>query len=474
MTGYLDVGVDLGTTVTKAAAYDAGGAVVAQASAPTTWSHPRPGWAERPADDLFAAVDGLLESLATQAPSGSSFRSIGFTGMAETGSLVRDGRALTPLIAWHDPRGDGEVDDLPEPFKDSFPARSGLPLTSLASIAKILWLRGQGVDLDGTQWLSVPELVCFHLGAAPAAERSMAGRTGLVDLHRGTVAVESLAVIGVGEGFLPPLRPAGSALGRVRVDHRVPAMRGTVLTVAGHDHVVAASGADAAAFGTVFDSFGTAEAFVAAAPQVPSPEQVAHLVSLGMTVYPHVVEGATCVLGGAKSGIVLGRTLQLLGRAGREARALLDAAASCREVRPAVAPGGPGATGIHVAGGRMTDQSVTITITGEDCSPEELWCAALDSVTATGAAVLSGMRQGGLVIEEVVLAGGWSQMTSVVRARRSLGLPLRLADVPQPGLVGAARMGAWAAEHEGDLSASPPATWFAHPLIPVQDRSKEN
>ena len=225
---FLDVGVDLGTTVTKAAAYDAAGAVVVQASTPTTWSHPRPGWTERPAEDLFAAVDGLLESLVAQAPTGAGFRSIGFTGMAETGSLVRDGRAVTPLIAWHDPRGGSEVDALPAPFKDSFPARSGLPLTSLASLAKILWLRRQGVDLDGTQWLSVPELVCFHLGADPAAERSMAGRTGLVDLHRGAVSPESLSVLGAGAGFLPPLRPAGTALGRVRPDHRVPAMRGTV------------------------------------------------------------------------------------------------------------------------------------------------------------------------------------------------------------------------------------------------------
>ena len=193
-----------------------------------------------------------------------------------------------------------------------------------------------------------------------------------------------------------------------------------------------------------------------------------------MTVYPHVVDGATCVLGGAKSGIVLGRTLQLLGRAGREARALLDAAVSAVPVGAPLATDGPGAHGIQVAGGRMTDQSVTITITGEDCSPEELWCAALDSVTATGAAVLSGMRQGGLAIADIVLAGGWSQMDSVVRARRSLGLPLRLADVPQPGLVGAARLGAWAAEQHGGPPASPPAGWFARPQDLVHHLSKEN
>lgn len=467
MSSVLDVGVDLGTTATKAAAFDEEGTVVAQASTPTTWSNPRPEWTERQPADLFAAVDDLLAALAGQAPDGASFRSVAFTGMAEAGSIVRDGRASTPLVAWYDPRGEAEIARLPESFRSSFPARSGLPLTSLASIAKILWLRDRGVDLDGTLWLSVPELVCFHLGADPAAELSMAGRTGLMDLHRCAVAPESLSVIGARADFLPALRPAGSALGRVRPDHPVTGMRGAVLTVAGHDHLVAAAAAGAAAVGTVFDSFGTAEAFVAAASRVPSPDQVADLVELGMTVYPHVVAGTTCVLGGAKSGIVLGRTLRLLGRASREGRAELDEAVSTLEVGEAPQrPGGQGtADGIRVAGARMGDHEVTITITGDDCSPEELWCAALRSVTETGSELLTGMRQGGLVIERVVLAGGWSQMDSVVRARRSLGLPLRLADVPQPGLVGAARMGAWAAEHVGDdRPASPPPTWFATPV----------
>lgn len=296
----------------------------------------------------------------------------------------------------------------------------------------------------------------------------MAGRTGLLDVHRAAVAPESLSAIGAGAGFVPPLRPAGSALGRVRPDHPVKAMRGAVLTVAGHDHLVAAAAAGAAAAGTVFDSFGTAEAFVAAASHVPNPDQVAHLVGLGMTVYPHVVQATTCVLGGAKSGIVLGRTLRLLGRAGREARTQLDESVSGLEAGEQ----GTGSvvrgrvSGIQVSGGRMDDHEVTITITGDDCSPEQLWCAALRHVTATASAVLTGMRQAGLVIEEMVLAGGWSQMDSVIRARRSLGAPLRLAAVAQPGLVGAARMGAWAAEHDGDRPASPPATWFVTPPSP--------
>jgi sugar (pentulose or hexulose) kinase len=462
MSQPLDIGIDLGTTMTKAGAFDSAGTLLAQAATPTTWRSPRPGWTERAAADLFEAVDELLAALAAQA-AGATFRSVGFTGMAETGSVVRDGRTLTPLIAWYDPRGGAELDRTPASFRSAFPARSGLPVTSLASIAKILWLREQGTELEGAQWLSVPELVCLHLGADPVAELSMIGRTGLLDVHASAVSAQALSVIGAGADFVPPLRPAGAFLGRVRSDHPVAALRGAALTVAGHDHLVAAAAAGAAAPGTVFDSFGTAEAFVAATSSVPSPDQVAHLVSLGMNVYPHVVSGTTCVLAGAKSGIVLSRVLRLLGITTPEARRELDEAASATAVlgAPIRTDGVGEADGIQVCGAHMDDHEVTITIEGDDCSPQTLWAAALGCGTSTAAGTLAGMRHGGLDVDELVLAGGWSRMSSVVRARQSLGVPLRLAEMSQPGLVGAARMGAWAAAHETEHPTSPPAGWFA-------------
>jgi len=471
MSVVLDVGVDLGTTMTKAAAFGPDGAVLARARTATTWAKPRPGWFERTVEELLGSVDSLLAELAADAPAGAVFRSVGFTGMAESGSLVRDGRATSPLIAWHDPRGEAELAELPAALRAAFPRLTGLPLSPLASVAKMLWLRDHGHGFAGAQWLGVSELVCLHLGADPAGELSLTGRTGLIDVRTHSPLPELLDLLGADAGLVPPLRPAGAALGRVRADYPVAALRGAVLTVAGHDHLVAAAGAGAAAPGTVFDSFGTAEAFVAATAAVPTPEQVEHLVSLGMTVYPHVVDGTTCVLGGIKSGLLLGRTLRLLGREGTEERTGLDAAAVAT-VAARTAGAAPG--GIQVAGGRNDDHAMTITIVDDDPTPEALWCAALSSATDLAAAMLEGMRDGGIAVDRLVLAGGWSQMESVVQARRGLGVPLTLADVPQPGLVGAARMGAWAAEHDTDHPTSPPATWFvAAPMAPVGTPEKE-
>ena len=56
MSTTVDVGVDLGTTVTKAVALDDARRVVARASLPTPWERPRAEWCERDPVDAVATV----------------------------------------------------------------------------------------------------------------------------------------------------------------------------------------------------------------------------------------------------------------------------------------------------------------------------------------------------------------------------------------------------------------------------------
>ena len=105
MTTTVDVGVDLGTTVTKAVALDGAGRVVARASLPTAWERPRPEWCERDPADAVSTVDRLLADLVA-AGGDVEVRSVGFCAIAETGALVdAGGRTVSRLLAWHDPRG---------------------------------------------------------------------------------------------------------------------------------------------------------------------------------------------------------------------------------------------------------------------------------------------------------------------------------------------------------------------------------
>ena len=251
---------------------------------------------------------------------------IGVASMAETGVLLdRSGRPVVPSIAWYDTRGAAEADDFATRLgSDQFAARVGLPATAVCTLAKYRWMRGHWPAAErGARWLNVAEWIVHGLGGDPAAELSLASRTGFYDLHGRRPWPEALAWAGAPPGLAgepvaagTPMGCAGSGLARAR---------GAVLTVGGHDHLAGAVGAGAAEEGDVLDSCGTAEALVQATAPLP-PEAVGRAVRSGLSVGWHAIDGRHAVIGGVPSGSALERMLGLLGVPPGEREALEAAA----------------------------------------------------------------------------------------------------------------------------------------------------
>ncbi|HMM93680.1 FGGY family carbohydrate kinase [Phycicoccus sp.] len=457
----VDLGVDLGTTVTKVAAVADDGTPVLDGSVATAWEERGGGRFERSPASVVDAVEHLLAEVVAGLPAGTSVRSVGFTSMAEAGTLLdSSGAAQSPVMAWHDPRGDDQSAALDATLAREFLSRTGLPVGHVATLFKLLWLRDEGLGLRGLQWLGAPELVVHRLGGRRVAERSLLGRTGLLDVHTDGWWRPGLDLLGVGADLLPEPVGAGAPVGTVRGDHPVPALRGAVLTVAGHDHAVAAAATGCGAPGSALDSFGTAEAYLAAADHVPDPDVVGRLSAAGISVYPHVVRGSTALIGGTRTGLVLKRVQQVLGAESEPARSALDAATLL------LAPGDTAE--VRVTGYGMEDHEVGVHLGSEHHTPAHVWRAALDGGTDRGRALLATLRDAGVPVERLVVAGGWTRMASVLAARRDLAPTVEVSDVAQPGTWGAARFGAWAATHGAAAAAKhrdprPPAGWFDRP-----------
>ena len=460
MTTTVDVGVDLGTTVTKAVALDGARRVVAHASLPTPWERPRAEWCERDPVDAVATVDRLLADLVRVAGD-VQVRSIGFCSIAETGALVDDaGTCVSRLLAWHDPRGGRQAATLDPSLAAVLPSRTGLAVSSVAALFKLLWWRDEaGLDLAGLQWLGLPELVCHGLGAGRFAERSMLGRTALWDIHDEELFAPALDVLGVGPDLVPPRVAAGAALGRVRADHPVAQARGAVLTVAGHDHLVAAAALGAGGVGSLCDSMGTAEALVAAVVAPPPPRVVAGLVSRGLSVYPHVVDSTTCLLGALRTGLVLGRALDALGATTIEQRLAFDAG-RLREPtrRRSRSRGSTWPTTTSPSGGRRAPTRMPPgrgcwPAPGRSSPPRSRRCAAV-----------------GVPVEDVVVTGGWAHLPSVAASRAGIAGRTTHVTMAEPGTTGAALFARWAATRhpvgsDPTTHEAPQAHWFTDPSI---------
>ncbi|GIF45929.1 sugar (pentulose or hexulose) kinase [Asanoa ferruginea] len=429
----LVAGVDLGTTVTKAVLTRPDGTTVAFARNPTTWTQTPGGRLETTGAALVADVLRTLEDAVAQVEDDVQVTGIGIAGLAESGTILdAHGRETSPVIAWFDERGATELKDQGKEFVADFPRRTGLPVGSQWSLPKLLWMRGAGIRLDQTsRWLNMPEYVAYVLTGERVSEPSLASRTGLLDQATGQPWAEALDRIGVGPAFLPETRPAGQPAGRVKQG----AFKGAAVTVAGHDHPVAAIGAGATGPADLFDSCGTAEVLLRSVPRILTDDERSTLVALGIDAGRHVLPDHAVLIGGMRSGLVMRRVLALVGA---------DDPARRDELDHRWRPDAPVGDALTVVGAAMHDNDVTLRIR-DGASPDLLWAATLAHLGEQTAALLAAVNS---VVGEhrtAVAAGGWTRMASVRRAKAGVIPRLRISALEQPGARGAAMFGACAA-----------------------------
>ena len=312
MSGLL-LGIDVGTTRGKALAIDGSGVERAAASVETPFAKSAHG-VDMEVADLEQALAAALTALG---PAREQLAGVGVAGMAESGAPLRGGRAVGPIIAWHDGRGEKTVASLEARFGPALPRWTGRRVRTVSSLAKLGWLIDQGITAPD-RWLGVPELALFLLTGAEATEHSLAARTGAYDVTdlRFLPEVTGHVLAGSGsdpERLFPPVRSAGEAMGFVTREaaarYGIPA--GIPVTIAGHDHLAAAAGLGGKP-GDLFNSVGTAETVIRRVGSPPDLERTLAL-DLAVTVWP----GGTSwgiLASAARAGVVLGELAAALGR----------------------------------------------------------------------------------------------------------------------------------------------------------------
>src|SRR3982750_4854758 len=176
----------------------------------------------------------------------------------------------------------------------------------------------------------------------------------------------------------PPPPPApGIPPATLRARDLPPSLHEAALTVAGHDHPVAAVGVGAVGSDELFNSSGTADVLARSLPGVLPDDDRELLVRAGLSAGTHVLPGTTLLLGGVRGGLLLRRVLDALGAARSPARERLDLSAlDVGDLPPALEVSGAGPTGDDVVL-RLRD----------DVTPGHVWAAAT-RYTAAEAGVL--------------------------------------------------------------------------------------
>lgn len=243
----LVLGLDIGTTSTKAVLADPAAGVVAQASAPAGLSSPHAGWAEADPAQWWRNVCQLVpEVLARAGVTAADIAAVATTGMVPA-VVVTDARLtpLRPAILQNDARATDEIRLLSDRLGHlDLVALTGSALTQQSVAPTLMWLARHEPDawkqlrhvLGSYDWLATA------LGAAPHVERNWALESGLFGLADWSLLAEVADAAGIPAAVLPVIGQPGTAVGTVSAEAaRQTGLRaGTPIVAGGADHVLSA------------------------------------------------------------------------------------------------------------------------------------------------------------------------------------------------------------------------------------------
>lgn len=432
------VGVDVGTSRTKAGIIDADGRERACASVPTRWRI-CPTGGETSGAAISAGVREALTAALAHCPAGEVV-ALGVASIAETVIVLGDdGEELGPAIAWYDTRATEDHRALGHTL--SAAARTGLSDDAIPSLAMLHWLAARDARAmrRARHALSVAEWVVRDLGGVTAAEPSLASRTAALQVAERAWWPEAIAWAGLAPDIFDELRDAGTSWGTLRGG--IPGLEqlaGATLTVAGHDHLVAAVGSGLTRTGQVMDSCGTAEALLR--PVRADPElDLAAVVARGVNCGWHVLPGVYNLIVGLRLGLELAPLLERLGTTSHGGRTPLDDGALA-----------------WLSGGRTAPEA------GEEAAAT--WASAVRTTVDAASHALEELGDLGGPIEEVLIGGGWAA-NPVLRALKQTAFPHPVyPQVEEPGVRGAALLAGQAA---GVFAA--PAEFPTPPLHHITD-----
>lgn len=300
------VGIDVGTTNTKAVVYDPErGEVIALGRHPTRTYHPRPGWSEFDPAQIWQGVAESLRQALAQVPSTASIAGVGVSSMGEAGIPIdASGEYLYPIIAWYDPRAEPQLDALCRKLGtyEIFDITGQSP-RNIFSLPKIVWLQEHHPDIvrRAGRWLCMEDFVIWKLSGEYATDYSVASRTLAFDQRQRFWSSRILGSVGLSADLFPMPFPSGTAVGRVtaKAAEETGLPIGAPVVTGGHDHLVGALAVGVLAEGEVLDSTGTAEA-VLAPLSFYRPDR--RLFDSGFSFYHHTVRGQYVVIGGNSAG----------------------------------------------------------------------------------------------------------------------------------------------------------------------------
>jgi xylulokinase len=302
------VGIDVGGTGVKAAAYTHDGRLLSQAYREYTMLNPRPGVYTFSPHAMHEAADAVLREVISGC--GEEVLAIGCSSFGESFICYDgDGNILCDSIMYFDARGDEDVRLFNERWSGEALERYGIaPPGRINSIIKMRVMSGEdpGFFAKVKRIRLLPDFILSYYGAEHVCDDSIAATTRCYDRSAINWVSEMLEWVGVAPEAMPSVAPIGSAIGSVPpgIAREIGVKPGARLVSCGHDHTAASLGAGLYRAGQMMNEIGTVDVLMMLIGENDLPKaDAANGGAAGLRVHPasgcYMIGGAGSLTGGA-------------------------------------------------------------------------------------------------------------------------------------------------------------------------------
>lgn len=196
------IGVDIGTTSTKAVVFNQKGEALSRYGVEYPLHTPTPATAEQDPDEIFQAVlTAIKNSILEASISGHDIKFVSFSSAMHSVIVVDgEGKPLTRSITWADNRSSDYVDEILKKHDGhSIYLRTGTPIHPMSPLVKLAWLKAEQPELFKSEhkFISIKEYIFYHLFGQYVVDYSIASATGMFHLGKLEWDMEALRVAGV-------------------------------------------------------------------------------------------------------------------------------------------------------------------------------------------------------------------------------------------------------------------------------------
>ncbi len=293
MTQDAILGLDIGTTSTKAVLFDLSGNELATAQQSYPLSTPQAGWAEQDPEELWRALVSVLRAVVSRA--GSKRRILALTLAAQSGSLIPtrdDGDPIYPMITWLDKRAEALVKQWQaEGLEKMVRPLSGWLLQPGLPLPNIAWLRQfkPHTFAKAGRFLGLMDFLNHRLTGQFCADLSSGTEMQLIDVTTGQWSPQLCNLAGITPDHLSRLEPSGTVIGSITPEtSRLTGLSVDTLVISGgHDQCCTALAMGMISPGKLMLASGTAWV-ITAITDSPLVEAVPANMDLNFHVAPNL------------------------------------------------------------------------------------------------------------------------------------------------------------------------------------------